>query len=162
MSFRSFKNVMILMRGCCSESDFDFVVLFSLQICESLLQFLRFLPRSTATSLDLLYVNSFLSMNVVHFFLKKTSLCVFVLIEMFLLVLFQHEKAPYTDPKTKLHYCNAEVFHFIRNSLTSNEVTQYLELRKAHTVLKWAYLYCIQITPVWNEISKISVWISSW
>jgi INO80 complex subunit C len=43
--------------------------------------------------------------------------------------------APYSDPKTRLRYHNAEVFREIRN-LGPGVAEQYLEARGAHTVLK--------------------------
>lgn len=43
--------------------------------------------------------------------------------------------APYTDPKTRLRYHNAEVFAVVRN-LGPGVAEQYLEARGAHTVLK--------------------------
>eukprot|EP00250_Pteridium_aquilinum_P002703 c12927_g1_i1 orf=74-562(+) len=44
-------------------------------------------------------------------------------------------EAPYTDPRTKLHFANTEVFKQIR-SLPNEYVQQYLALRNAQVVLK--------------------------
>ena len=43
--------------------------------------------------------------------------------------------APYTDPKTRLHYYNKEVFDIVRN-LPQGMAEKYLEARGAHVVLK--------------------------
>jgi len=43
--------------------------------------------------------------------------------------------APYTDPKTKLRYSNAEMYRVIRQ-MTEETINKYLELRKAAIVLK--------------------------
>jgi hypothetical protein len=45
-------------------------------------------------------------------------------------------QAPYTDPKTKLRYCTAEIYQFIHKQLTDEEREKYLELRKAQSKLK--------------------------
>ncbi|KAI5063868.1 hypothetical protein GOP47_0020538 [Adiantum capillus-veneris] len=44
-------------------------------------------------------------------------------------------EAPYTDPRTKLHFANTDVFKQIR-SLPNESVQQYLALRNAQVVLK--------------------------
>ncbi|KAK6156127.1 hypothetical protein DH2020_010375 [Rehmannia glutinosa] len=44
-------------------------------------------------------------------------------------------EAPYFDPRTKLHYANAEVFKVIR-SLPNDYVQRYLALRNAAVVLR--------------------------
>jgi len=44
-------------------------------------------------------------------------------------------QAPYTDPRTKLRYANAEVFKLIR-SLPEDTIQGYLALRNAAVVLK--------------------------
>ncbi|KAJ1960457.1 Co-chaperone [Dispira parvispora] len=44
-------------------------------------------------------------------------------------------EAPYTDPKTNLRYCNAQVYQYIQQLPPGTE-QQYLELRNAHVVLK--------------------------
>lgn len=44
-------------------------------------------------------------------------------------------QAPYTDPRTKLRYANAEVFKLIR-SLPEDTIQGYLSLRNAAVVLK--------------------------
>ncbi|KAI4206812.1 MAG: hypothetical protein LQ346_000874 [Caloplaca aetnensis] len=43
--------------------------------------------------------------------------------------------APYTDPKTRLRYCNKEVYGVVRG-LTQGVAEKYLEARGAHVVLK--------------------------
>jgi INO80 complex subunit C len=43
--------------------------------------------------------------------------------------------APYTDPRTKLRYCDSTMYHVIR-TLSDDDVHRYLALRNAHTVLK--------------------------
>ncbi|KAL8917719.1 MAG: hypothetical protein Q9208_007771 [Pyrenodesmia sp. 3 TL-2023] len=43
--------------------------------------------------------------------------------------------APYTDPKTRLRYCNKEVFEVVRG-LSQGVAEKYLEARGAHVVLK--------------------------
>ncbi|CAM8974291.1 unnamed protein product [Rhodiola kirilowii] len=44
-------------------------------------------------------------------------------------------EAPYSDPRTKLHYANTEVFKQVR-SLPNEYVQRYLALRNAQVVLK--------------------------
>jgi len=44
--------------------------------------------------------------------------------------------APYTDPRTKLRFCNAEVYQFIHSYLTSEDVEKFLVLRNAQPKLK--------------------------
>lgn len=44
--------------------------------------------------------------------------------------------APYTDPKSRLRYCNKEVFDVVRH-LPQGAAEKYLEARGAHVVLKW-------------------------
>jgi len=45
--------------------------------------------------------------------------------------------APYVDPQSGLRFSSADVFYFIRNNLTTHEQQQFLQLRNAHTVIKW-------------------------
>ena len=48
---------------------------------------------------------------------------------------FSGFEAKYLDPKTRLRYCNTTVFGIIR-TLSLDQVSAYLDIRKASTMLK--------------------------
>lgn len=48
---------------------------------------------------------------------------------------FSGFESKYLDPKTRLRYCNTTVFSIIR-ALSLDQVSEYLEVRRARTILK--------------------------